>query len=109
AARRSGDQNRKDEEAPHAAAETGRPGRLFSSDRLGTIGGLLVFRGDDRRQREEERRATPFLAFDPDRSAVPLHDLLRDVEAEAEAAVVRRGDLAAAMESLEYLREFVAR
>jgi hypothetical protein len=40
---------------------------------------------------------------------VALDDLLRDVEAEAEAAVVRRRDLAAAVEALEDLAELVGR
>src|SRR4051812_25842068 len=36
-----------------------------------------------------------------------FHDLLGDVETESQAAVIRRGDLAAAMETLEPLSELV--
>src|SRR5579872_6982685 len=39
---------------------------------------------------DQERRAPPRLALDPDGSAEPLDDRARDVEAEAEAAVVAR-------------------
>src|SRR5204863_3481550 len=60
-------------------------------------------------QREVERRPLPFLALHPDRSAVALDDLLGDVKAESEAAVIRRRDLAAAMEALEDLPELVGR
>src|SRR5450759_1082778 len=62
-----------------------------------------------RRKRERERRSVSFPALDPDLSAVALDDLLRDVKAEAEAAIVCRRDLPAAVEALEHLHQLVDR
>src|SRR2546423_8733689 len=59
------------------------------------------------RQRKEKRRPRALLALDPDRATVALHDLLGDVEAEAETAVIRRRHLASAVEALEDLPDLV--
>src|SRR5207302_2470428 len=64
---------------------------------------------DRRRQREIERCPRAFLAVDPDRSSVAIDDLLGDVQAQSEAAVVGRRDLTPAMEALEDLIQLVVR
>ena len=56
-------------------------------------------------QREVERGSRAFLAVHPDRSAVALHDLFRDVQPQTQTAVVRRRHLPPAVDvALEDLR-----
>src|ERR1044071_5278531 len=59
------------------------------------------------RQRQPNRkcRSLPFFARHPNRPMVRLDDRLRDVKAQAEAAVVAAGDVAGAVEALEQLRD----
>src|SRR5206468_5174070 len=98
---------RKGADAACAQRNDRQPPIIRSTDRLLLGDGRFGGNRSQRREGEVKRRSGAFLAFDPDRSAVSLHDLPGDVETESQPAIVGRRDLAPAVEALEDLPDLV--